>query len=330
MMGELTGALSTVLQGLAGTTMQEITSTRANQLVDPSLHVWGWEIPVYLFLGGLVAGMMMISGYFLFSGRYRNARCSCFVLPGLSLVLLSLGMVALFLDLELKAHVWRLYTTLEPKSPMSWGSWILLLVYPALLANFMLRVPGAIGPRRLRARSERLIQRPELVRWTGLANMVLGALLGIYTGILLSTLGARPLWDSAALGPLFLVSGLSTAAAFVHLISRDRHEREMLARADNAFLIAELALIGMLFIGLATATRVHIVAARLFFGGPYTAAFWLLVVGAGILVPLIFQLLAVSHRTRHTAVAPLAVILGGLLLRFVIVSAGQLSGWSLT
>ena len=160
--------------------------------------------------------------------------------------------------------------------------------------------------------------------------MVLGALLGIYTGILLSTLGARPLWDSAALGPLFLVSGLSTAAAFVHLIARDRHEREMLARADNAFLIAELALIGLLFIGLATATRVHIVAARLFFGGPYTAAFWLLVVGAGILVPLIFQLLAVNHRTRHTAVAPLAVILGGLLLRSVMVSAGQLSGWSLT
>ena len=43
----------------------------------------------------------------------------------------------------------------------------------------------------------------------------------IYTGILLSSLGARPLWASGILGPLFLVSGLSTAAAFAHLVARD-------------------------------------------------------------------------------------------------------------
>ncbi len=87
--------------------------------------------------------MMIISGYFLFSGRFRNTRSACFVLPGLSLVLLSLGMLALFLDLEHKLYVWRLYTTFEPLSPMSWGAWILVLVYPALLANLLLRVPAA-------------------------------------------------------------------------------------------------------------------------------------------------------------------------------------------
>ncbi|MEN8183925.1 MAG: NrfD/PsrC family molybdoenzyme membrane anchor subunit, partial [Myxococcota bacterium] len=209
--------------------MQEITSTRANEMVDPALHIWGWEIPIYLFLGGLVAGMMIISGYFLLSGRHRNTRCACFVLPGLSLVLLSVGMFALFLDLEYKIHFWRLYTTIEPKSPMSWGSWILLLVYPALLANFLLRIPSLIGSGNLRHLSERLIRHEMFVKWTGAMNMLLGALLGVYTGILLSTLGARPLWNSAMLGPLFLTSGLSAAAAFVHMIARDRSERELLA-----------------------------------------------------------------------------------------------------
>ena len=33
--------------------MLEITSTRANPMIDPAMHVWGWEIPVYLFLGGI-------------------------------------------------------------------------------------------------------------------------------------------------------------------------------------------------------------------------------------------------------------------------------------
>ena len=47
---------------------EEIVSTRTNPMIDPAIHIWGWEIPVYLFLGGLVAGMMMISGYFLFQG----------------------------------------------------------------------------------------------------------------------------------------------------------------------------------------------------------------------------------------------------------------------
>ena len=52
--------------------MNEITTTRSNHLIDPIFHAWGWEIPVYLFLGGMVAGMMIISGYFLFNGRCKE------------------------------------------------------------------------------------------------------------------------------------------------------------------------------------------------------------------------------------------------------------------
>ena len=51
--------------------------------------------------------------------------------------------------------------------------------------------------------------------------MALGVVLGIYTGILLSAFGARPLWNSAVLGLLFLISGLSSAAAFVHMVAKD-------------------------------------------------------------------------------------------------------------
>jgi len=36
----------------------------------------------------------------------------------------------------------------------------------------------------------------------------------------------------------------------------------------------------------------------------------------------------VRHRIRHTPVAPLLVIAGGLALRFVIVYAGQESRWA--
>ena len=156
---------------------------------------------------------------------------------------------------------------------------------------------------------------------------MLGGLLGIYTGVLLSSLGARPAWNSAMLGPLFLISGLSSAAALVHMLARERAESELLARADNRFLQAELVVLALFFVGLATSTSAHKAAAALFFGGPFTASFWVGVIGAGIAAPLIVQTLAVSHRVRHTAIAPLFVIAGGLLLRFVVVSAGQFSHW---
>ncbi|MEP0823315.1 MAG: polysulfide reductase NrfD [Ignavibacterium sp.] len=307
--------------------MHDLTSTRNNELIDPILHIWGWEIPVYLFLGGLVAGFMIIAGYFTFKGHHKHSYFAAFYLPHLSLVLLSAGMFALFLDLEYKTHVWRLYTTFRVTSPMSWGSWILILVYPVLLLNTLVSVPPAFQNRiawfdRLSA----LIRRsPAIVKNIGVANMLVGAALGMYTGILLSSLGARPLWNSSMLWILFLVSGLSSAAALVHLITSDRVERELLAKADNAFLIFELFVFVLLFIGMISSGRVHQAAAAMLLTGSLSSVFWVFVIGLGIVIPLGIQLLAVNHRIRHTAVAPIMVIAGGLILRFVVVYGGQLS-----
>ncbi len=310
--------------------MIEITTTRMNHLVDPHLHVWAWQIPVYLFLGGLVAGMMAISGWFAFSDRHRRAESVTRLLPVLALALLSLGMFALFLDLEHKLYTWRLYTTFQPLSPMSWGAWILLAVYPALVGALLLNPPAWLVARLpvVRTWSAKLLADAGTVRAIAGANMVLGGLLGIYTGVLLSTLVARPLWNSALLGPLFLASGLSSAAALVHMVARDRDESEFLARADNRFIQAELVLIALFLIGLVSSTRAHAQAAGLLLGGPWTAVFWVGVVGLGLLVPLFVQSLAVKHRIAHTAVAPLLVLAGGLLLRFVLVAAGQFSHWT--
>jgi formate-dependent nitrite reductase membrane component NrfD len=309
--------------------MRELVLTRHNELIDPVVAVWGWEIPVYLFLGGWVAGMMVIVGYFLFRGRHREETCVCGALPALSVVLLSVGMLALFLDLEHKRAVWRLYTTFEIASPMSWGAWILLFVYPALAAAFLLHPPRILTG--LWPSFDRLSARlaaPRAVTAIASANVLLGTALGIYTGILLSALGARPLWNSALLGPLFLVSGLSSAAAFTHLVARHAEERVLLAKSDNVFLVIELLLVGLFLVGLLSSSSAHAQAAALVLGGSFTAVFWVLVVGFGILVPLVIQVLATSHRIAHTPLAPIFVLAGGLALRFVVVIAGQYSHWA--
>ena len=312
--------------------MNEITSTRHNHLIDPSLQIWNWEIPVYLFLGGMVAGMMLIAGYFLFKGREKETNCSCFYLPYISFVLLSLGMLALFLDLEHKLYVWRLYTTFEITSAMSWGSWILVLVYPMLILNILLKPPAALVEKFpiLNKPKEFFFSKPMRIKSFGVLTMFFGAGIGLYTGVLLSSLGARPLWSSSILWLLFLISGLSGAAAFVHVIAKNVYERELLAKADNAFLIIELFVIALFIIGLKTATEVQASAADLILTGSFASTFWVFVIGLGIVIPLIIQMLAVNHKIKHTPIAPLMVILGGLILRFVIVEAGQFSHWFTT
>jgi formate-dependent nitrite reductase membrane component NrfD len=239
-------------------------------------------------------------------------------------------MLALFFDLEHRWYVWRMYMTFRVGSPMSWGSWILLLVYPVLIANMMIDPPAFLAKRipLVPQLSGRLNASAQALRMLGGLSILLGVALGIYTGILLSAFGARPLWNSAILGPLFLASGLSSASALVHMTAPDPEEKVLLAKADNMFLGAELVILLLFLIGLASSTQVHVDSARLLMSGSFAPLFWVFVVGIGIVLPLFVQTLAVRHRISHTPVAPILVLAGGLALRFVIVYAGQASHWT--
>src|SRR5512139_1366882 len=111
--------------------MNEIDVARHSLMIDPHLHVWGWEIPVYLFLGGMAAGTMILSALLGLRRGERSAaaRWLAFAAP----VLISVGMGALFLDLAHKLFVWRFYLALRWTSPMSWGAWILVVAYPVTI-----------------------------------------------------------------------------------------------------------------------------------------------------------------------------------------------------
>ena len=159
----------------------------------------------------------------------------------------------------------------------------------------------------------------------GPGYLKVGGILGIYTGILLSSFAARPAWNSSMLWILFLMSGLSSAAAFIHMISKDEEESRMLAKADNSFLVAEMIIILLMFVGFLSSSQTQSIAVKMYLGGDFTAIFWVFVVGMGILIPLIIQFAAVNNKISHTAIAPVMVMLGGLILRFVIVFAGQAS-----
>lgn len=303
----------------------ETVTTRANPLVDPALHVWGWEIVVYLFLGGLVAGLFVLAALLeLRAGRAPRSRAFAAV-PLLALGLLSTGMLALWLDLAHRFWAWRFYAAFRPTSPMSWGAWILVLVYPVGLLLWLsgigedaaarLPLSSSLAPLTAWARGHR----------RGLLHtaVAMGAGLGVYTGLLLGTLPARPLWNSALLGPLFLTSGISSGAALLALLASDEEERKTLVRWDALAIGAELAILALLFVGWSSGGAVAERAAAAFLGGPFTAVFWSFVVVAGLLVPLAMDLAEARRHLRFTAAGPVLVLLGGLALRWVLLVAGQ-------
>lgn len=308
----------------------ESVTTRHNHHIDPSLHIWGWEIPVYLFLGGLAAGLLVLPALMAMSRGENRMSGAVQAMPFAALALISLGMVALFLDLEYKAHVWRFYFALEPSSPMSWGSWILLVVYPAgALQGLALVSAGNQNrlPRSgwMRALLRRVDEHRRAILW---AAVVAGVALGTYTGLLLGTLGARPAWNSTLLGPLFLVSGLSTAAAFIMLARPSHEEHRRLARWDMGLIVLELVVIALFLLTLSTGGAVSRDAAAAFLGGRWTAAFWSLVVLVGLVVPLILEIIEHKRHIRPAMIAPVLILIGGLALRWILVLAGQASTYA--
>ncbi len=308
-----------------------LVTARFNAKVDPSLSIWSWEIAVYLFLGGLTAGIMCFAAWAVLAGRELPFARDRFALW--APVVLSLGMTTLFLDLEHKLYVFRFYTSFQPTSPMSWGAWILVLVYPLMalqvfstlrrgypvFATWIERLPFGAA----------LLDVCERYRFPIACWVVpLGIGLGIYTGVLLSAFSARPFWNTGVLGPLFLVSGLSTAAALAIIGSRDADEKHFFVCTDVTLIIVELMLIALLLVSLGTGAEQQLEAVHMVMGGAYTVPFWLWFVLPGLLIPLALETFERRGVQGFALLAPLLVLYGGFMLRYLTVELGQLSTWT--
>ena len=197
--------------------------------IDPYLNIWHWQIPGYLFLGGLAAGILFFASFFTIMGKENKMEATVKKAPLLVPFILMLGLFFLFLDLKHKLYFWQLYTTIRLESPMGWGSWVLMIITPISILWSASYVKEAFPNwdwkfKILNTIEAWLIKNRKIIAWP---MAIYAIILGIYTGILLSAFNARPLWNTSILGPLFLVSGMSTAAAVIMLMSKDHKERKL-------------------------------------------------------------------------------------------------------
>jgi protein NrfD len=284
---------------------------------------WEWLIVLYFFFGGLAGGSYFLAVLIDFFGRPEDrplARLGYYI----SFPAIVISGLLLTLDLNRPERFWHMLIenhTYQPMfkywSPMSVGSWALLIFGIFSFLSFLSALADA---ERLRWPAARRFRPPGAL---GGILSIIGGLLGFYvagyTGVLLAVTN-RPIWsDTPLLGMLFVVSAASISAALMILLA-ERSRWTMpgliaLHRMDAWVLLLEfLVLIGVM-ISLGPVFRAWLSA-------------WGLVLFLGVIVVGMLLPLALFWRrdwlgNRNATAAAALVLLGGFILRMVIVFSAE-------
>lgn len=297
-------------------------------------------IVCYLFLGGAGAGMCLVlsvmgllvpaaclPGAPLRAHRAAVAYRRLFA-PGyaLSLALLALGMVCLLADVGSVDRVLLLFAR-PSLSFVAVGAWALAAC--ALLVTLLALAWQGFGLRGV------------AVRVAGVVAVLVALVCAAYTGLLLQSLSAVPLWASPWLPVLFVLSALSCGLAGVLGVAQlagasGEFTATMrgLSAADGIVVVAE-AVAAAVFVFLVsagsevvengtTAAAAQSIAALV--SGGRAWLFWGGFVLVGLAVPLVLDvLLARANRPFPglSLVAAASVLAGGFALRWCIVQAGM-------
>jgi formate-dependent nitrite reductase membrane component NrfD len=177
----------------------------------------------------------------------------------------------------------------------------------------------------------------------------LGIATAVYTGILLGAMPARPFWNTPILALLFLVSSLSTGVAVILMFralfsgakpageTHDDHSAYLLTASDVLLIGFELMVV-FLFVMYAhlTVGGVKEAVSVILFGGELAVMFWFWFVVVGLVLPALVELYYVIPKLLHhrqffapwhiEILVPVIVLVGGFMLRYVVVIAGQITG----
>lgn len=318
----------------------EIAITGTNAVTYPNLHIWDWRIAIYLFLGGLSAGLMVMSSISnLRKGKDVAMDKACCVRgPLLAPLILAVGMFFIWLDVERKFNTFWFFLTFQPLSPMSWGSWGVGIIIPLSFCYGLSTVPeemrGMLKYDILKLLSAKL---HPYMRRLAMINFGLGIFLGIYTGVLLSAFVARPLWNSSILPLLFLNSALSTGAALLIMMAKRPSVKLFFTKVDIWLIFAEIVIIFLFFYGHYTSTGPQRLSIMPFFS--FTSEYFFYaasIILIWILFPLALVLKLMEVKEEHgdtltssqlfkMKLSAVMVLLGGLIIRLAFLYAGQLS-----
>ncbi|MGH7772471.1 MAG: NrfD/PsrC family molybdoenzyme membrane anchor subunit, partial [Candidatus Binatia bacterium] len=249
----------------------------AREVYDvPHPQLWGRMIASYLWTKSIAAGVLLVAAFLLNLGYQGETLLFNLVSPVLALLFIGITIFLLIFDLKRPERFYYLLTKPNLKSWLVWGGYILMLY--GLLAVLWLFIGFASG------------SVPKVLYWST-ALFAVGS--AGYSAFLFAQAKGRDLWQS----PLFLWHLLAqaiTAGTAILMISgaifhADSSVMEVLGKILGGSLIFSLAMI----LGEVSFTHVSEDVKRatdLLKKGSLCGSFWGLVIGLGVLLPIILLL----------------------------------------
>jgi len=266
---------------------------------------YDWMIAAYFFLGGLSAGSFLFSvATTYWKQEFRPlGKASAILAP----VILAVGMLILLFDLGQPMRAWRLFTSMNPTSALSWAVWFLNIF--AVLS--VLYAWGLVK------------NTPDKARKFAYMGVPFAILVASYTGILLSQAPGRPLWHSAMTPVGFLNGALASGVALGLLLSRGRMGTAQagVGKLLGYLILLELGLILVELFVLFNGGGEDSAAAASLVTGSYAIPFLGIVVVLGTLIPA--ALLLRSKAPAVHMVASVLILIGVFTMRYVVVVGGQ-------
>jgi formate-dependent nitrite reductase membrane component NrfD len=288
---------------------------------------WEWLIMLALFFAGIASGTYAIMGLMHLAGDKADRP----VLDRMGLVPLPfmlLTPILLTLDLGQPMRFLNLLITsagaterpgpimFNPNSPMSWGSWAMILFAPFTLISFLdslQRVRGTVVPV-LTPLSSFLARN---VLWIIVGELI-ALVVSAYSGVLINVTNQGVWSDTYLMGGLFIAfSELSGIAVAAIIAGRTRNARTGAAVRSTLFgtAIVSAVLLALWLGNLAALGSLSAVAASLL----VAPAFWIGAVGAAVVLPIVttgpFRV-AVWQRTDQLVILGGLVLLGVLAFRY--------------
>ena len=306
--------------------------------------VWDSTIAIYLFLLGISSGAVQLAIAYRNSFKIEKPSENWMIRSAaiLGTIPTLVGLTLLVFHLTKPWTFWKLMFNYNGTSVMSMGVmlfqvymavivvWIAIMFkdWLAVLINRYLPMFKFILPWIDFAESK-LLKPIEFVLFT------LAAVLGAYTGFLLSALISYPMLNNPVLPALFLASGTSSgiAATFLMILivgklSGDSKEIHFIHKFEVPIMVTELGLLVAFFVGLHFGGADKQLALHNALTGTWGMVFWVGVFLIGILIPLIANLFG-SHTVKYSPKFIILVsifdLIGVFCLRFFILYAGHLT-----
>jgi formate-dependent nitrite reductase membrane component NrfD len=290
--------------------------------------VWGTIIAAYLFLAGLSAGAFLTSSFV--DRKYPNAVIVRVTGRLISPVLMGIGLLLLIVDAEagLKNPLRFIYLFTNFNSVMTIGTYF--------ISFFMMAAAYVALMEILKKKVNKIVE------YIGIVFSIATAM---YTGFLIGVIATVPLWNTAVLPILFVVSALSTGIAGTMLVSlffskKEVHQVLSVKKVHLSLLAVEVFLIFTMFLITSTSNEAAAESVASLVTGEYMLLFWIGLIAVGLLLPILLESLelwnarklshseaglqvaaAGSHGIAGTLVTESAVLVGGFILRFLLLSA---------